>query len=556
MFNTSNATLTGYNQTIGSFNQWFQRQLSIDDLKNYKNADGTFRSWNIGGPLDPKPKYWDSPYTQAYENTNTSRTQRIFGDVGLTYKFSDFLKVSGKVRRDYGTFVQSGQIAAGTLNAGGLGAYSYLTGVTSENNYEGIINFDKTFNKISVMANAGGNIRYNRIEGTLQATVGGLTTPGYYNIGASKDRPTSANYLFERKVNSVFGNVSLGYNDFFFVEGSIRNDWSSTLPESNNSYLYPSVSTSLIFTEFIPSNSILSFGKLRAGYAQVGTDLVPYQTSLTYGVGTVYGSNPTQFLPGTLPNTNLKPGMSSSYEGGIDLKFFSNRIGLEFTAYRNDNSNQIIPLAVAPTSGYSNVVVNAGLIRTSGVELHISATPVKTDNFTWNLDLNADRNQSKVIELTEQSSNYLVDGPQWRTLTLNARVGEKWGMLEGVGIKKDANGNKVVYSSTPENIKAGTAGLYVKENNVNLGNVLPKFKGGFINSFQYKNFNLNISTDFVVGGKFFSVTKMFNAYSGLAAETAGLNELGNPKRDPIDGTAPGGVILDAVTQDGEKIRNV
>jgi hypothetical protein len=241
--------------------------------------------------------------------------------------------------------------------------------------------------------------------------------------------------------------------------------------------------------------------------------------------------------------------MSSSYEGGIDLQFFNKRLGLEFTAYKNENSNQIIPLAVASTSGYNNAVVNAGLITTSGLELHISAQPVKTEAFIWELDINADRNQSKVIKLTEQSNNYRLDGPQWRALTLNAREKQDWGMLEGVGIKKDENGRKVVYSATPENIKAGKAGLYVKENNVNLGNVLPKFKGGIINAFEYKGLTLQTSTDFVVGGKFFSVTRMFNAGSGLAAETAGNNELGNPKRDdPANG---GGVLLDAVTEDGQ-----
>jgi len=254
-------------------------------------------------------------------------------------------------------------------------------------------------------------------------------------------------------------------------------------------------------------------------------------------------------LPLTLPNSSLKPGKSSSYEGGIDLQFFNNRLGFEFTAYKNNNANQIIPLAVASTSGYNNAITNAGLIRTTGLELHISAQPVKMNDFTWELDINADRNRSTVVSLTEQSNNYRLDGPQWRALTLNARVGEPWGMLEGVGIKKDAHGNKVVYSPTPENVKAGKAGLYIKENNVNLGNVLPKFKGGLINLITYKEFSLQASTDFVVGGKFFSVTRMFNAGSGLAAETAGKNDLGNPKRDAPDNG--GGVLLDAVTEDGE-----
>ncbi|WP_353717913.1 SusC/RagA family TonB-linked outer membrane protein [Dyadobacter sp. 676] len=549
LFNTNNSTLNGYNQTTGSFNQWFQRQLDIEDLKNYKNPDGTFRSWNIGSPTDARPKYWDSPYTQVYENTNVNRQQRIFGDAGLTYHVADYLKITGKFRRDYGTYFMDGRVASGTLNAGGLGAYAYLTGSIFENNYESIISFDKDIQKLSVLINAGGNIRFNRTEGTLQATAGGLTTPGYYNIAASKDRPVTANYLFEKKVNSVFANASLGYGDFLFIEGSVRNDWSSTLPASNNAYLYPSVSTSLVFSEFIPANRVLTFGKLRAGYAQVGTDLGPYQTALSYNSGAFYGTNPSMTLPGTLPNSALKPGMSSSYEGGIDLQFFGNRLGMELTAYQNKNSNQIIPLAVASTSGYNNAVVNAGLITTAGLELHLSAQPVKTDAFVWELDINADRNRSKVVELTEQSDNYRLDGPQWRALTLNARKGEDWGMLEGVGIKKDAKGRRVVYSATPENIKAGKAGLYVKENNVNLGNVLPKFKGGMINAFEYKGFTLQASTDFVVGGKFFSVTRMFNAGSGLSAETAGNNELGNPKRDDPD--KGGGILLDAVTEDGQ-----
>jgi TonB-linked SusC/RagA family outer membrane protein len=549
LFNTNNTTLNGNNQTTGSFNQWFQRQLDIDDLKNYKNPDGTFRSWNIGGPMDARPKYWDSPYTQVYENTNVSRLQRIFGDAGLTYQITDFLKVTGKFRRDYGTYFMDGRIASRTLNAGGLGAYAYLTGAILENNYESMISFNKDIQKISILVNAGGNIRYNRTEGTLQATAGGLTTPGYYNIAASKDRPTTANYLFEKKVNSVFANASLGYRDFLYIEGSVRNDWSSTLPPANNTYLYPSISASLVFSEFFAVNRILSFGKVRAGYAQVGTDLVAYQTALSYNAGTVYGTNPSMALPGTLPNSILKPGMSSSYEGGIDLQFFNKRLGLEFTVYKNSNSNQIIPLAVASTSGYNNAVVNAGLITTSGLELHISAQPVKTEAFIWDLDINADRNRSMVVSLTEQSNNYRLDGPQWRALTLNARVGEDWGMLEGVGIKKDQNGRKVVHSATPENIKAGKAGLYIKENNVKLGNVLPKFKGGIINAFEYKGLILQASTDFVVGGKFFSVTRMFNAGSGLAAETAGNNELGNPKRD--DPGKGGGMLLDAVTEDGQ-----
>ncbi|WP_026308996.1 SusC/RagA family TonB-linked outer membrane protein [Spirosoma spitsbergense] len=540
----NNTTLNGYNQTIGSFNQWFQRQLPIEDLQNYKNADGTFRSWNIGGPTDPRPKYWDSPYTQAYENTNENRSNRLFGDFGLTYQLMPSLKASATVRRDQNNFYQQARIATGTLNAGGKGAFSTLGANSVENNYEALVNYNQNFKDLSVVALVGGNVRYNRTEALFQATVGGLNAPGYYNIAASIDRPLSNNYTYERRVNSVFGNVSLGFRDFVFVEASIRNDWSSTLPAGNNSYLYPSVSAGLVFTDLVPKTNWLSYGKIRAGYAQVGTDVDPYRTSLAYSIGTPYGGSATSFLPGQLPNANLLPGLSSSYEGGIDLKFAHNRIGLEFTAYQNDNKNQIIPLPVAPTSGYSNAIVNAGLIQTSGLELHIYANPIRNPNgFTWEFDINADRNRTKVVNLVDGLDNYQIDGPTWRTLTLNARTGEDWGLLVGQGIKKDANGNNLVYSS------GNNAGLWIKENNVKLGSVLPKFKGGWLNTFTYKNVTLRINTDFVVGGKFFSTTKMFNAYSGLAAETAGLNELGKEKRsDPANG---GGVLLDGVTEDGK-----
>lgn len=545
LFGISSPILNGFNQTVGSFNQWFQRQLSIEDLKNYKNPDGSFRSWNIGGPLDPRPKYWDSPYTQVYENTTEIRTDRLFGDVGLAWQILPGLRATGTVRRDQSNVYQEGRIAAGTLNEAGRGGFSTLGSNSRENNYELIVNYEKNFSDdISITGIVGGNIRYNRTDGLFQSTVGGLSVPGFYNIAASRDRPNVRNFLFERQVNSLFGNVSFGYKNLAFVEASLRNDWSSTLPKDNNSYLYPSVSGSFVFSEVLPQNNILSFGKIRAGYAQVGTDIGPYQTALAYGVGTPYGSNPTQFLPTVLPNTQLKPGMSTSYEGGVDLRFLNNRLGLELTVYRNDNRDQIIPLPVAPTSGFNNAIINAGLIQSRGVELHIYANPVKTaGGFSWEFDLNADRNRSKVIKLAEGLRDYVIDGPTWRTLTLNASEGQDWGTLYGQGIKKHENGQPLIYGSGPN------AGLYVKEDNVNLGSVLPKFKGGWLNTFTFKNLVMRVNTDFVVGGKFFSTTKMFNAYSGLSAETAGLNELGNPVRDaPADG---GGVLLEGVNEDGQ-----
>ena len=530
----------GYNQTVGSFNQWFQRQVKIEDLKNYKNPDGTFRSWNIGGPLDSKPKYWDSPYTQMYESTNSNNNDRIYGSFGLQYKILPYLTASVTTRRDWRNYYVEGIVAYGTLNAGGLGAYANYATTGFENNHEALLAFDKTYGKISIVANAGGNIRYAKTTVVTEATSGGLTTPGFYNIAASKDRPSVFNYLFERQVNSVYGSASIGFDNTYFVEGTIRNDWSSTLPVNNNSYIYPSIGGSIVISELIPKNSVLSFAKIRGSYAQVGTDVGPYNIFPTYTTGNPYGSTPTQYLPTQLPNADLKPGLSSAYEGGIDLKFFNSRVSLEFSAYKNDNKNQILGLSVPAASGYSSTLINAGLIQTQGLELHIGATPVKSaSGFAWDVDLNLDRSTSKVVELAEGLSNYQLGGPTWRTLTVNARVGEQWGILQGKGYVTNDKGEKVV----------GADGHYLVEDNKLLGSVLPKFKGGLLNTFTYKNISLRANIDFIVGGKFFSTTRMFNAYAGLAAETAGLNELGKPKRDPVaDG---GGILLAGVTADGK-----
>lgn len=530
----------GYNQTVGSFNQWFQRQLKIEDLRNYKNPDGTYRSWNIGGPLDAKPKYWDSPYTQVYDNTNLNNNDRIYGSFGLKYKIFDFLTASVTSRRDWRNYYGEGRIANGTLNAAGLGAYANYATTSYENNHEALLALDKTLGKFSVVATAGGNIRYSKTTVVSQATVGGLTSPGFYNIAASKDRPAVNNFLFERQVNSWFGSASIGYDNTYFLEGTIRNDWSSTLPVAHNSYIYPSVGASVVLSELIPKNSILSFAKIRASYAQVGTDVDPYRIYQTYSIGNPFGSNPTLYLPTQLPNADLKPGLSSAYEGGIDLKFLNNRISLEFTAYQNQNKNQILALSVPPASGYGSTLINAGMIETQGFEIHIGATPIRTTSgFTWDMDINFDRNTSKIVELQPGLDNYQLGGPTWRTLTVNARVGEQWGILQGKGYVTNDKGEKVI----------GADGHYLVKDNKLLGSVLPKFKGGFLNVFTYKNFSLRANIDFIIGGKFFSTTRMFNAYAGLAAETAGLNELGKPKRDPV--SEGGGILLPGVTADGK-----
>ncbi|MDX2287169.1 MAG: SusC/RagA family TonB-linked outer membrane protein [Bacteroidia bacterium] len=549
---TRNRPLDEYsNQTIGSFNQWFQRQLDIPNLKNYQNADGTFRSWNILGPgdYDPedptaflKPLYWDNPYTEIYQNTRAERIGRLYGHLTFQYKITRDLRVSLTARRNLYDRDRSSRVASGTLNIDGFSTSNLKK---EENNYELIADYSKQFGVLSVDANLGGNIRQNLVESEAMATVGGLTVPGLYNIRASANRPEVSNFFSEKVVRSVFGRVGLGFREMLYLDASLRNDWSSALPIIDNSYLYPSVSASFIFSELMGNtDGWFNFGKIKGSFGQIGSDIDPYNIYITYALGTPFGTNPTQSVPDRLPNADLRPALSSSYEAGIDLRFFQNRIGLDVTLYQRDNLDQIIPIDVARSSGYSTALINAGHIQSRGLEVILRTTPIETSDLRWDLNLNFARNTSRVLELAEGLTNYQL-GASWRGITVNAKVGEEWGTLNGRRIVIDsASGKRVVNSS----------GFYQFELNKDLGGTLPKFTGGAYTSLTYKGIDFGASLDYQIGGNFFSVTRMFNAYSGLADFTAGNNELGNPRRDPVaDG---GGVLLDDAVLAGGEPNNI
>ncbi|TAE47472.1 MAG: SusC/RagA family TonB-linked outer membrane protein, partial [Bacteroidetes bacterium] len=253
---TRNRPFDGYsNQTVGSFNQWFQRQMDLTQLKDYKNADGSFRSWNLLGsndydPADPtgflRPLYWDNPYTEVYENIRGEKITRLYGNFGLRYKITDDLKISGIARRNLYNSITESRTASGTLN---LDAFSTGTLKKQEDNYELLLEYGHQFGDFGLQASAGGNVRHNTVSSTFLGTVGGLTIPNLYNISASKDRPTTSNFFSDKLVRSVYALVGLSYKELLYLDGTIRNDWSSALPVDNNSYLYPSLSGSFIFSE-------------------------------------------------------------------------------------------------------------------------------------------------------------------------------------------------------------------------------------------------------------------------------------------------------------------
>lgn len=544
---------------IQSFNQWFQRQLDMSYLEDYKNPDGSFRSWNIRSPTNPRPQYWDSPYFTVFENYSTDSRSRYYGNIGLSYKITDNLTVKGAIRRDDYTQRQEERIATGGLE---LDSYNEFVAQGREDNYELLAVFADNFGKFSLDATAGGNIRNNSYHSDYVSTVGGLTAPNLFNIEASVDRPSVNRVIRNKKVNSVFGSATLGYNSFAYLGVTLRNDWSSALPANNNGYLYPSVSGSFVFSELMNSN-IISFGKLYGSVAQVGADLNPYQTNLLYNFGAnPYGSSATFTVPNTLPNQDLLQTLSTSWETGIDIRMFNDRFGFNAIYYEGNVENDILTVQIPGSSGYSSALVNAGLFTSKGIELALYGTPVQGNAFNWDVRVNFAKNTTTVERLYQDLSNYKladgIGGQGWGGFTINAIVGEEWGLARGGGYTLDDAGNKVITEG----------GRYVIDTNKDLGSILPDFQGGLLNTFTIGNFSINAMIDFQAGGQFFSVTKMFNAYSGLGEDTVGDNALGNPVRDPVlnssgeavtsvlrGDAAPGsgGVLVEGVSESGEPL---
>lgn len=544
-----NIPAEGYGtQTTGSFNQWFHRDIEIEKLKRYKRPDGSFTTWNISSPTNLSTKYWDNPYTEANENISNTYIQRLYGAITAGYKITNDLKATIITRGNFTNSNFNARVASYTLNTP---SFQIQESKFREINILGTLEYDKKYNNFSLRASLYGELMKQENSNAAAATSGGFILPNVYNVSNSLNEKNASNSYSQRKVNSIYGYTSLGYKNILFLDLNIRNDISSTLPKNNNSYVYGGASSSFVFSELLKNHNILSFGKIRASIAKVGTDVAPYSIYETYSLGTNYvkpvGSGSVtysrQSVPNLKPNEQLQPTLSTSYEIGAELQFLNNRVRSDFNYYFRESKGQIISVSVPGSTGYLQQLINAGNIQNYGYEFTLGGTPIKTDKINWDIDFNIGINKNKVVELANGIDNIQtgLDGSNISfgfvgspAVSLNAKIGKSYGQIIGNGIKKDANGRRLI----------DDYGLYVTEDNMELGSILPQFTGGVSSAFSYKNFFINFSLDFQKGGKFISTTKMFNAGSGLAAETAGLNDKGKPKRDPV--ASGGGIRLDGV----------
>ena len=526
---TTGRPLTGYGESIMSqFTQWGQRQLDMERLRNYQNADGTHRTWNRNSITDGTPHYWDNPFWERYQNVQNDERNRLFGNVAMSYKINDNMSLQGRTMVDYYTDRRQERIAVGGVR---VSSYSEQNRELKETNHDLILNFSNDLSEdMSLTGFVGVNQRNYSYVNVGGATQGGLNTPGYYSLLNSVSPISVTDFERHKTVNSAFGSVSLGINRSLYLDFTGRNDWSSTLPEDNNSYFYPSATASYVFSEVV-DNDILDFGKVRVGWAQVGNDTDPYRTSTTYAINPNFGSYGNATVPNAQNNPNLRPEKTSSLEVGVEATLFEGKVRFDGTYYNSTTEDLIFSVTQSASSGYTSSIQNAGKVNNKGVELMLEVSPVATDNFRWDIGLNYAKNTNELLELAEG-----VDNLRYASLfgvTLEARPGEALGTFYGYNYVFDADGNKLVDAD----------GYYLSSDAPEaLGSILPDFTGGVTNTFTMGNLSLYALIDFQKGGSLHSLSNQWGKYSGTLYETV-YDADGNDIR--ADDYA--GVVVDGVT---------
>ena len=528
---------SGLNPNQG-FRQWWNVGADLKELKEAYERNKKNVNWNWGDITGTKPIYADNPYFNRYENYATDSRDHFFGNAGLNYKATDWLDIIGRVSYD-GTFdMQEERLAVGSVEVPG---YTRKNNTFTETNFDLLMNFNKQISEdISFKGLLGANLRRSKQTRIAAGTNGGLVVPELYALSNSINSIIAPAELYERRaVDGYFASTTLGYKDLFFLDATIRRDQSTTLPTDRNSFWYPSVAGSFVFSNALKDKlSWLSYGKVRLNYAEVGSDAPPLSVYDTYTKPAPIGSIPQFSLPNTKNNSELKPERTKSIEAGFETSFLNNRLGLELTVYQTKTIDQITPVSVTTATGYSQLYVNAGEVENKGMEVSAFVVPVKTRDFSWTVNLNWSRNRNKVLSLYQGVSNIQLGAFQGG-VSYNATVGQPYGVIKGTNyVYKDGqpvvneNGYYVATESSAEII----------------GNPNPDWMGGIGNTFKYKRLSLNFLIDIRKGGDIWSADQWYGQGSGLYEGSAGLNDLGNPVRNSL--ANGGGIILPGVLADG------
>ena len=551
--NTKGRNSTGYGDNImTNFRQWWATNV---DLKTQQYLYENFRknyTWNIKSVSNLAPQYWDNPYFQRYENYQTDNRDRFAGNFSLSYDVSKDFNILGRMGIDGYNMMIEERRAVGSVPAffsfnplEQPSGYAVTNLRLRETNYDVIATYKKTFlDDFNLQAILGGNINVQTNYSNAQTTSGGLYIPNLYTISNSAATPEKPIISDTSKyIYGAFAQASLGYKNTYYVEGTFRRDQSTALPSEKSVYYYPSVSASIVFSNLI-REKWLNFGKIRAAYAEVGSDTGADQLRNRYIVQSAFGESPVYSFNTTLRNADLLPQKLKNLEVGTNVQLFNNRFGFDVSWFRNIAFDQILPLPISLANGSINKIQNTGELTTKGFEVSLNISPIKTDNFNWDVNLNWSNPRTKVTQLRTGIENITIGSLQGG-ITINAPLNGDYGSIWGADFVYDPNGNKVV----------GENGAYLStpDTNHDLGSFQADFIAGLNNSFKYKNFNFSFLIDWKKGGKIFSLDQYYGYGTGIYADSVGLNDLGNPIRNELSNG--GGVILPGVMVDPNNPNN-
>ncbi|MDB4913979.1 MAG: TonB-dependent outer membrane protein SusC/RagA [Gemmatimonadetes bacterium] len=517
---------------------WFGRQVDVAALKNhyyntaspYGFADGTLYNWN--------DNYHRNPWWQYNMNPAPDSRDRVIAQVNANYEITPWL--SGLVRAAGDQYRQSQEqdFAKGNIDnasASYNGGFTNSTNRARESNVEGLLTAKKSTEHFDVTANFGGNTRRNDAYDEAFRT-NSILVEGIYNLANSAIAPTVSDSESHSAVNSSYGSIVATFNKVLTLEGTARNDWSSTLPKENSSYFYPSVSGSLLVSDIFPAmtnNGMLTYLKLRGSWARVGSDATAYQLATTFsGNANKFNGLPQFSLVNKSANAFLKPERTTGKEAGVEFAMFDDRITVDATYYNKITADQILPLTVTAASGFTSTVINAGQITNKGFEATLTARPVKLANgFTWTSTLNYLKNKNRVDALAPNLPSLDIVPNQWGAY-IQAREGQPYGVLWGTGWLRDSATNKII---TKNGLPVSNPTLRI------LGNVNPDWTGGWANEFHYKSFTLSSLLDVRRGGQNFSIGNWWGMYAGVLESSL--------KGREVDWNKPGLVVdgLDQVT---------
>lgn len=473
-------------------------------LRTYQDEDGNYSNWNGMDPYNVNP-YWD-----LYKNFNNSSKDLLRMTGKAVWNVTKHFRLQATLGGDLNWFTFNDFKAPTTpgFEAGRLQISNFRNRMY---NFELLALYNNTWGKFDFNATAGGNI-YRVNNQTTVTTAQDMQIRDVVTLMSFNEtsiEPSS----YRKRINSLFGSASIGWNHLLYLDATLRGDQSSTLPTSNNVYVYPSFSGSFVFSELLKANRILPYGKLRMSWAQVGSDTDPYQLGLVYTKSkyTYPGYTIGYISNNVIPNKDLKPTKTNSFEIGLETKFLNNRLGLDVTYYTQKSKNQIMSMATSWTSGYNYRLINAGEIDNRGVEITLNTRPVQTKDFAWDLNFNFSKNSNKVVRLVDGMDMFELEKASWLDVQVAAKVGENFGSIVGPDFKRNDAGQVLIDPSTglPE---------YDKSNHV-LGNASWDWTGGMTTTLSYKNLSLNAIFDVKVGADLYSMSERAAYESGKAKAT-------------------------------------